>query len=274
MNAVEARKRNKREKKLDRTDTTDKISDKDGEPEASESVTDESDEAGSSGSEESSWISWFCGLNGNELFVEVDDEYIQDDFNLTGLNNIVPNYEYALDMILDAESDDLTDEQTEIVEAAAEQLYGLIHARFILTSRGLSHMVDKYNNAEFGRCQRVLCNLQPLVPIGQSDVPQANTVKMFCARCQDIYHPKLSKHANVDGAYFGTTFAHMLFHTYPHLVPSPPTQTYVPRIYGFKLQPGSTYRLLAPNTKTATSSADTSKVSKDERSKEERSAKR
>jgi hypothetical protein len=47
---------------------------------------------------------------------------LQDDFNLTGLNVLVPYYDYALDMVLDVEmpmEDSLTEEQQEIVESAA-----------------------------------------------------------------------------------------------------------------------------------------------------------
>nr|GMD65153.1 putative casein kinase II subunit beta-4 [Ipomoea batatas] len=141
----------------------------------SETDSEESDVSGSDG-DDTSWISWFCNLRGNEFFCEVDDEYIQDDFNLCGLSSQVPYYDYALDLILDVESshgDIFTEEQNELVESAAEMLYGLIHVRYILTTKGLGAMLDKYKNYDFGRCPRVYCCGQPCLPVGQSDIPRS-----------------------------------------------------------------------------------------------------
>jgi len=186
--------------------------------------------------EESSWIAWFCRLKGNEFFCEVEEEYIQDDFNLTGLSSMVSNYEHALDLILDQESGDtLNEEQQTAVENSAFMLYGLIHARFILTTRGLSHMHEKFKNFEFGRCPRVLCQGQAVLPVGQSDIPRNKTVRLYCPRCQEIYFPKLHKHAHVDGAFFGTSFPHLLLLLHPDVWPPKSTTSYVPKIYGFKI---------------------------------------
>ncbi|KAF9624382.1 hypothetical protein IFM89_010549 [Coptis chinensis] len=220
----------------------------------SESESEDSDNSGSDG-DDTSWISWFCNLRGNEFFCEVDDEYIQDDFNLCGLSSQVPYYDYALDLILDVESshgDMFTEEQNELVESAAEMLYGLIHVRYILTSKGMAAMLDKYKNYDFGRCPRVYCCGQPCLPVGQSDIPRSRCsfyflhsilLPLYCSFSIVLYISfyffltwSLSLTIlDIDGAYFGTTFPHLFLMSYGHLKPQKPSQSYVPRVFGFKI---------------------------------------
>jgi casein kinase II subunit beta len=118
---------------------------------------------------------WFTSLPGHDYFCEVYEDFIEDDFNLTGtssrcffvlgspeqgLQPIVPFWKEALEMVLDCEPGQLAsstialrDELTRkpedsskipdvsIVETSAELLYGLVHQRFILTKAGLACMV-------------------------------------------------------------------------------------------------------------------------------------
>lgn len=68
-------------------------------PESEES--DESDVqpdmSTSSGTPES-WISSFCSLLGHEYFAEISEDFIEDDFNLTGLQTQVSMYKEALEV--------------------------------------------------------------------------------------------------------------------------------------------------------------------------------
>ncbi|KAJ7819599.1 casein kinase II, regulatory subunit [Mycena olivaceomarginata] len=166
----------------------------------------------------STWISLFLSSRGNEYFCEVDEDFIQDSFNLTGLHEDVANYDQALDVITDRIDDDLQDDLRGCLDTHARLLYGLIHARWILTPRGMAKMVAKYECGDFGYCPRVFCHSHPLLPVGLADLPFEKSVKLYCGRCEDIYSPKSSRYNSVDGPYFGTTFPHLLCLEYPTLM--------------------------------------------------------
>lgn len=63
-------------------------------------------------------------------------------------------YQYALDLVTDVFDLDCDDEMRETIEKSARHLYGLVHARYIVTTRGLAKMV----------CI-ILVSLDVLVPI-------------------------------------------------------------------------------------------------------------
>jgi casein kinase II subunit beta len=95
--------------------------------------------------------------------------------------------------------------------------------------------MEKYKKYDFGKCPRVLCNSQPLLPMGQHDTPGMSFVKLYCAKCEDLYNPKSSRHASIDGAYFGTSFHNIMFQVYPAMLPSKSSRRYEPRVFGFKV---------------------------------------
>merc|ERR1719400_2615636 len=112
-------------------------------PQAGAAKEVDSSEFDSGEDAEFGWVNYFLTLKGNEFFCQVDEDYIHDSFNLTGLANQVPYYDFALDLITDIDCDeDFSDEHQEMIEHDAEVLYGLVHARFIITNRGLQSMLD------------------------------------------------------------------------------------------------------------------------------------
>ncbi|CZT48172.1 probable casein kinase II subunit beta [Rhynchosporium secalis] len=202
----------------------------------------------SSGAPES-WISSFCSLLGHEYFAEISEDFIEDDFNLTGLQTQVAMYKEALEMILDVEPEEDDDDEEEeeeedgddsiegeerlnrraaadrrhhrmasdlsIIESSAEMLYGLIHQRFICSRAGIQQMSEKYELAHFGVCPRTHCGGTRTLPVGLSDVPGEDTVKLFCPSCLDVYVPPNSRFQTVDGAFFGRTFGALFLMTFP-----------------------------------------------------------
>ena len=82
-------------------------------------------------------------------------------------------------------------------------------------------MLDKYREKAFGTCPNVLCRDQSVLPLGLSNRINEDSVKLYCPKCEDVYKPQRSRHEHIDGAFFGTTFPHLFFLTYPELKPEP-----------------------------------------------------
>jgi casein kinase II subunit beta len=66
-------------------------------------------------------------------------------------------------------SEDLQNEEFLELNQEASDLYGLIHARFLLTKTGLAKIYNKYLNSVYGFCPRALCDKQKVLPVGLSD---------------------------------------------------------------------------------------------------------
>ena len=75
------------------------------------------------------------------MFCEVERAYIEDGFNLYGLRACVSNFSDCLDLILDRIGPDDSDD-SHLTQSACT-LYGLIHARYIVTAHGLDSMYNK-----------------------------------------------------------------------------------------------------------------------------------
>jgi len=184
------------------------------------------------------WISWFCKLKGHEFFAEVDDEYIQDNFNLYGLRNRVRYYDHSYEMLLSRDipdDDDLNDTQFLEIYRDASDLYALIHARYIISPRGLQVMREKFLDGVFGVCPRALCDRQYVIPVGTSEDLHVGRVNVYCPKCEQMYTPK-TKHAENDGVFFGMSFPHILLQHFPSLVPLEPAIPYRARMFGFLIR--------------------------------------
>ena len=84
------------------------------------------------------------------MFCEVERSYIEDGFNLYGLRACVSNFSDCLDLILDRIGPDDDSDVSHLTQSACT-LYGLIHARYIITAHGLDAMYSKVGTTSFSR---------------------------------------------------------------------------------------------------------------------------
>ena len=180
------------------------------------------------------WIEWFTSQPFGKYFVKIDPSYLNEEFNFYGLRQQVSHFNQALEIIrgpIPNLKKKCSSEQNE----AAMILYGLIHARYILTEAGLEKMHEKYLHHDFEKCPRVLCDGMQCLPYGSLNTCGQSNVKMFCPNCYDVYLISNPETVCIDGAFFGSTWVHSFLEKYSDIVPKVPAQQYVPRIFGFRL---------------------------------------
>lgn len=179
-----------------------------------------------------SWVSWFlnCTEEG-KYFVEVDSEYIHDQFNLFGCQKKIHQFKAVLDHI----KGDYQRSSDPNIDDWGIRLYGLIHARFLMTKQGLEEIHKKYINNEYDKCPNVHCR-EKCLPIGLSEQIGESCLYMYCPNCGDLYHSENPICTKIDGSAFGSSYIIQFFHQYPDVQPKnyPPSPNL--RLFGFKIE--------------------------------------
>ena len=89
-----------------------------------------------------SWIESFCAERGHEWFCEVDRDFITNPADLAGITLKNGPLVKALSGILDIEqTEDTAETDSDQLLLSMEELYSLLHARYICTPKGLAQMV-------------------------------------------------------------------------------------------------------------------------------------
>ena len=197
----------------------------------------------------SSWVKKYCALIGNEIYVEVPTSFIDDPvtrhavyaaYNSSNAK-FFPYVDEAIRLMTDLPFvsqtllDDSKDTARRSIEHTARDLYDLYHAKYVVSNEGLRSIAEHAKKGMFGQCPRVFCEGNNLLPVGLHNKLAKSTVKCFCSKCRDVYHPIILKHRKIDGAAFGTTLPHLLLQRYPHFSAPVAPRSYVPRIYGFEI---------------------------------------
>ena len=145
-------------------------------------------------------------------FADVSDSFLDDSFNLYGLDSMFKYYYPCLSILrrelsLNEYINTLPPEKAKKLNNELQILFLLVHQRFIQSQEGLKVMIEKFNNKTWGVCPRVACEKFPVLPYGISSKPGVSSCLVFCPRCRDIYQPKVQAVHSIDGCAFGPNFA-------------------------------------------------------------------
>jgi casein kinase II subunit beta len=175
------------------------------------------------------WLDRILSKSGYEYLCRVDDDFLRDKFNLASLEREIPDFKRTYESLLSSR-----EPASDLVQSCLS-LYGLVHARYIITPNGMTKMHSKIVGGQYGICPRILCRGTKLIPVGLSDQIGVSGVKLYCPLCEDLYNPKSDKHSSLDGAFFGSSFHLMFLMTYTNGFTSNSYTPFVQKVYGFNV---------------------------------------
>eukprot|EP00815_Leptocylindrus_aporus_P006081 CAMPEP_0116056934 /NCGR_PEP_ID=MMETSP0322-20121206/4312_1 /TAXON_ID=163516 /ORGANISM="Leptocylindrus danicus var. apora, Strain B651" /LENGTH=419 /DNA_ID=CAMNT_0003540851 /DNA_START=143 /DNA_END=1402 /DNA_ORIENTATION=+ len=223
------------------------------------------------------WVEQYIE-NTNENLLPVPREFLTDGFNLMNvaavvhnkfgkcLDDGIPNFlmkdaKHPISLYKLAHKLLLLEELPENwklsipmnIQSAAEVIFLLVHSRFACSPRGLDavYRALKSGGALFGKCPRISCFGQRLLPCGQSEKFGVGSSMRYCCCCGEIFHQWDVE--QVDGCAWAG-FCHLMLLTYgkelfPELRPDSIADKYknirtrpVPQIFGFNIHENATAR--------------------------------
>ena len=186
-----------------------------------------------------SWVDWFLSQPKGKYFIKIDPEYMNNIYNFYGIRQKVPFFKYSLDLIRGDYilPEDRPSQWPPNLDEYGLCLYGILHARYLLTSQGQERMHEKYLINQFPKCPRFFCDGIQCLPYGDSDDIGQSCVRMFCPRCHQVYTISSEQNNSIDGSFFGPSWVHPFLVRYSHIVPKGPPKKYIPKIFGFKICP-------------------------------------
>jgi casein kinase II subunit beta len=187
------------------------------------------------------WVDWFINVDPRgKYFVRIDNAYIRDVFNMYGFRNRIGgrSFKMALETMRGAytEPRNRPRDWPEDADELAVRLYGLLHARYLLTKAGCQQMHDKYMNDDFSPCPRTFCKGIRCLPCGVSENQEGSPLLMYCPRCKEIYADQTDMCNMIDGAYFGPSWIHMFLQEFSEIVPKTALLKPPIRLFGFKIE--------------------------------------
>jgi casein kinase II subunit beta len=126
------------------------------------------------------------------------------------------------------------------IDQSGVRLYGLIHARFLLThgpNLGLEQMFRKWANCHFPECPRTFCEGRRCLPFGPSEEVGESVVRMFCPNCREVYTSDDPISDTIDGAYFGPAWVHLFVQEYEQkVIPKGDVKHPPVKLFGFRIE--------------------------------------